>query len=241
MQLIDFHTHLLPGIDDGASNIEESRAILLSQKAQGIQTVVATPHYLKHSSITKFIEERDAALQLVEREIQDDIPRIVPAAEVELYYGLSKRRNLQRLCIQDTNYILVEPPMEYWNSWVYEEIYALSIQHGLRPIIAHLDRYVLDKKNSKHIEKILNMEVLIQINAGALLNFFGRRTVKKFWKYDGVTVLGSDCHDMSERRCELQRACLAFQKMFGEKALHSIMENGNKILGNEPVFRAIED
>ncbi len=241
MQLIDFHAHVLPGIDDGASNIEEARAILLSQKAQGIQTVVATPHYSKHSSITKFTEERDAALRLVEQEIQDEIPRIVPAAEVELYYGLSKRRNLQRLCIQGTNYILVEPPMEYWNSWVYEEIYALSIQHGLRPIIAHLDRYVLDKKNSKHIEKILKMEVLIQINAGALFSFFGRRTVKNFWKHDAITVLGSDCHDMAERKCELQKACLFFQKMFGEKALRSIIENSNKILENEPVFRMIED
>ncbi len=240
MVLIDFHAHILPGIDDGAATIDESKALLLSQRDQGVETVVATPHYLKHTSITKFIAERDAALAVVREQIQEEIPEIIPAAEVELYYGLSKRNKVDRLCIQGTNYILVELPMEYWNDWIYDELYSLSVVHGLRPIVAHLDRYVLNKKNSQHIEKLLKTEVLVQVNVGSLLTFSGRRIVKRLWNYGAITVLGSDCHDSKERTCELRKGCAIFQKLFGKNALETVLKNSKKILENEVLYRNVD-
>ncbi len=238
MALIDFHAHILPGVDDGAADIEETRKLLLSQKQQGIETVVATPHYLKHTSITEFIKKRDAALDLVKNEITENIPNIIPGAEVELFYGLSThKRNLERLCIGDTNYILIELPFEFWNEWIYEELYQLSVKHKLRPIIAHLDRYITTVRNIKFVEKLLKKDVLIQVNAGALLNFSSRSIVKAFLKRDAFTVLGSDCHNSTDRKCEIEKACRMIEKKFGADVLNRILKNGERIVNNQPIYR----
>lgn len=238
MARIDFHAHILPGIDDGAADINETRKLLLSQKEQGIDTVVATPHYLKHTSITEFVKKRDAALELVKREITEPIPNIVPGAEVELFYGFSKhKRNLERLCIGNTNYILIELPFEFWNEWIYEELYQLSVKHKLRPIVAHLDRYITTIRNISFVEKLLKKDVLIQINAGALLNFSSRNIVKAFLKRDAFTVIGSDCHNSVDRKCEIEKACRVIEKKFGTDVLNRIHENGERILNNQAVYR----
>ena len=239
--MIDFHAHILPGIDDGAADLEEARKLLVSQKQQGIETVVATPHYLMHASITEFIKMRDAALELVKREICEDIPKIIPAAEVALYYGFTKKRHLEQLCIAGTNYILVELPFEFWNEWIYEELCQLSVKHKLRPIIAHLDRYITTTRNLNFVDKIIKSDALIQINAGALLNFSSRSIVKAFLKRDAFTVLGSDCHNTQNRKCEFLKACEMIKKKFGEDVLNRILENGEKVLQNKPIYRdAIE-
>ncbi len=238
MELIDFHAHILPGIDDGAANIEESRKLLIAQKEQGIQTVVATPHYLKYSSsITRFLRNREAALSLVKEQITEDIPQIVLGAEVELYYGLSKKDNLQRLCIEGTSYMLVEPPMEYWTEWVYEELYRIQAIHNIKPIIAHLDRYIIDSKSFRIVDRLMQSDVLAQVNAGSLLSFFSRTYAKELWKRNMFTILGSDCHDNESRSCKLAKAYRIFEKKFGRDALCQLMENGQKILQNQPIVR----
>ena len=239
MDLIDFHAHVLPGIDDGAQDIEEARKLLVSQKEQGIRAVVATPHYLKHTSISNFVKNRDAAIELVKREIGEEIPDIIPAAEVELYYGFSSKRHPERLCIAGTNYILIELPFEFWNEWIYEELYQLSVKHKLRPIIAHLDRYITTPRNLKFVDKILKSDVLIQVNAGALLSFSSRSIVKAFAKRNAFTILGSDCHNSRDRRCELSKACRIIRKSLGEDVLNEILDNGEKILQNKPIYREV--
>ena len=239
MDLIDFHAHVLPGIDDGAKDIEEARKLLVSQKEQGIRAVVATPHYLKHTSISEFVKKRDEALELVKQEIKEEIPEIIPAAEVELYYGFTGKRNLERLCIAGTNYILIELPFEYWNEWIYEELYQLSAKHKLRPIIAHLDRYITTTRNLKFVDKIIKSDVLIQVNAGALLGFSSRSIVKSFKKRNAFTILGSDCHNSQNRKCEYLKACRKIKKSFGEDVLNEILENGEKVLQNKPIYRDV--
>lgn len=241
MRMIDFHAHILPGIDDGAADISVSRELLLSQKEQGIEAVVATPHYLKHTSISDFIRRRDDALELVKKEIYEDIPEIIPAAEVELYYGFSKRRYLERLCIQGTNYILIELPFEYWNEWIYEELYQLSAKHKLRPIIAHLDRYITTPRNLKFVDKIMRSDVLIQVNAPALLKMTSRSIIKAFLKRDAFTVLGSDCHNNGDRNCQYRKACQMIERKYGKNVLQEILQNGENILNNLPIYRALSE
>lgn len=236
-QYIDFHAHILPGIDDGAANLEVSRALLLSQREQGIGTVVATPHFRKHDSVTAFVKVREKALQRVYGGIAEPIPDIVLAAEVEFYYGLSQRKNLRQLAIGNTDYILVEMPFVYWNDWLYDELDAIKRTHGLRPIVAHLDRYADTPERIKNFVKLFERDVLVQINADALLRFGSRRVVKKLLSWDAFNVLGSDCHDLDKRSCHFQKACDMIQKRFGMNFLDKLMQNSEDILQNRYVKR----
>ncbi len=237
IRIVDFHAHVLPGIDDGAADLEESRKLLVSQKKQGIDTVVATPHFFKHSSIRRFVAKRDAALQLVQKEIKEEIPEVIPGAEVQFYCGLSERQRLRQLCIGDTDYILVEMPFSYWNDWYYDELDNLWSRQGVRPIIAHLDRYADTPEKIKNFRKLFDKDVLIQINSEALLHFFSRQVVKKFLRLDAFTVLGSDCHDSQVRTCTLKSACGVIKKKFGLDVLEQLMHNADAILHNQPVER----
>lgn len=235
MRLIDFHTHVLPGIDDGAANYEETKQLLLSQKNQNIEIVVATPHYNHECPIEKFVERRDRSLSYVRKKVNADIPEIVPAAEVALYAGLSEEPDLKRLCIGETNYILIEMPYFYWNSWYYDELYQLVNNRGLRPIIAHLERYVSMPGQVSQFDKLLEYDVLVQINSSSLLKFFPRQVVKKLWSRHAVSVLGSDCHDPELRPCTISAACKVIQKKFGADALEIMMRNAELILENKAV------
>lgn len=236
-QYIDFHAHVLPGIDDGAADVEVSRALLLSQKEQGIEAVVATPHFRAHSSITSFLAKREAALQQVKENITEPIPQIVPAAEVEFYYGISKRQKLRQLAIGDTDYILIEMPFSYWNDWLYDELDAIRDIHGLRPVIAHLDRYADTPEKIKNFVKLFNKDVLVQINADALLRFGSRRVVKRLLARNAFHVLGSDCHDLQQRACHYEQACEMIRKRFGADFLEGLVQNSEDILQNRDVKR----
>lgn len=237
LRYIDFHAHILPGIDDGAANLAISRGLLLSQKAQGIATVVATPHFRKHDSVTAFVKVREKALQQIREGITEPIPDIVLAAEVEFYYGISKRKNLRQLAIGNTDYILIEMPFTYWNDWFYDELDEIRRVHGLHPIVAHLDRYADTPERIKNFVKLFERDVLVQINADALLRFWPRRVVKKLLTWDAFNVLGSDCHDLDKRSCRFEKACEVIQKRFGVQMLDKLMQNSEDILQNRYVKR----
>lgn len=237
--MIDFHAHILPGIDDGAKDTEQALALLQDQAAQGIDTVVATPHYLSDISVAEFAQRRTAALTRLQGLLPEGAPRIVPAAEVGLFYGISGVEDLTPLCIENTDYMLVEMPYARWSGWEYTELSNLISRRGITPVIAHLDRYVQKSGDFKSLKQLLGMEVLVQINASALLSFSGRGTVKRFLKENAFTVLGSDCHHPKHRPCRLGEACEAFQKKWGGQALSTILQNAEAILENRRVERIL--
>lgn len=238
MHLIDFHAHVLPGIDDGAQDVEEARSLLLSQKEQGIQTVIATPHRYQEQPIAEFVANRQRALQQLSQGIAEEIPAIVPAAEVELYCGLSKEKDLRQLCIGDTDYILIEMPFFFWNSWYYDELEQLRCEHGVRPVIAHLERYAKTPAEADEtFSKLLQTDALVQINASALLHFSSFRVVKHLYKLNAFTVLGSDCHNSIGRPCRFEEAIKKIEKKFGSVFLQKLLLNAEDILNNQYVER----
>ncbi|MBR1723547.1 MAG: histidinol-phosphatase, partial [Ruminococcus sp.] len=108
---IDFHSHILPGIDDGSKNIEESVALLDIMAADGVDIVVATPHfYCTHRSIHSFLERRNNAYKKLKPYLKPEHPRILLGGEVLYDDILIGKDDLSRLTIQGTNFMLLEMP-----------------------------------------------------------------------------------------------------------------------------------
>ena len=106
MKVVDFHTHILPGIDDGSSSVEESLAMLQMEKEQGASLVVATPHfYPQNDRPEKFLQRRKAAFeQLTEKISPDDkLPQIILGAEVYYFKGIGQWEGLRDFAIENTN------------------------------------------------------------------------------------------------------------------------------------------
>lgn len=235
--MIDFHSHTLPGIDDGARNTAMSIQMLTSSLDSGVSTVIASPHCFITSEETpdEFLSKREFSYHKLRLAIQEKnipVPEIVLGAEVHLSRGLSKVRNLEKLCISNTNYILLEMPYEAWNDWMYEEVYQVTLR-GLRPILAHLDRYI---SQESLFSNLYSINVLFQINANAFIDKTTRRKVLNFFANDAAHVVGSDMHNTSTRPPNLQEAYSIIEKKFGWEYVDFLKNNSVRILSNDDTF-----
>lgn len=229
----DFHTHILPGIDDGSRNIEESTEMLRELRKQGIDTVVATPHfYCEENTVETFLERRDAAFALLQRTIQDepDMPAVLCGAEVLFYPEIFALENLDKLCIQGTRYIMIELPFQSWTKRIYESIFRISTHAGLKPIIAHVDRYLKLQKDKNCLEELLHAGAVLQVNAEAFEGLLNRRKVLNLIKTGKVSLLGSDCHNMRSRKPNIAAAYTAVAEKLGPDTVTGLEEISRKIL-----------
>lgn len=222
----DFHSHILPGIDDGSSSVEESLKLLEIEAEQGIKRVVATPHfYANHDSPERFLERRANAKALLEEALENriDMPKIEIGAEVNFFRGISDSEFLPELTITNKRFILIEMPDSDWSESMYSELESIYYQRGITPIIAHMDRYISPFRTRKIPEKFSKMPVLVQANASFFLE--GGLTSKlalKLLKEDKIQLLGSDCHNLTKRPPKLGLAAEVIRKKLGEEYLERI-------------------
>ena len=213
--LIDFHSHILPNTDDGATDVDMSIEMLSMLYSQGIDKVVATSHYFsEEESIASFLLRRDKAIELLKEAVSAKdltLPCVIPAAEVRIYSGMSKDDCLDKLCISNSRKILVEMPYTAWSDWMYSELYALKAK-GYTPII------------------LLSLDVLVQINADFVLSRMTKKFVKRLIESDRLTVLGSDCHNITTRRPDFSGAFSHITKKYGDGYLRHLMANAHAII-----------
>ena len=232
--MIDFHSHILPGIDDGAQDVETSLKMLEMCNSTGVDTVLMTPHChpMSQEHVDNFINNRDAAFNTLSSAIKGySFPSIVPAAEVRIYNGLSKYSGIDKLCIKDTNYILLEMPYEIWRDYAFEEIYQLT-RLGFRPIMAHLDRF-LDQEQL--FGELYSLNVLVQINTSAFLRNAERKNMPRFFEKGHIQVLGSDTHNLELRCPNVAAAYDVINKKFGGDYTDYLDYAGKAILENKQV------
>jgi len=220
--MIDFHAHVLPKADHGSRRLETSIKQLAQAKEIGIHTIVATPHfYFQHDTIEEFLLRRDITYQQISEANTTGI-RLVKAAEVTLASELPEMPRLEELCVENTRYILLELPNSSGASWIYDAIYKIESNRGLKPIIAHLDRY------SEHVQKeLLDMDLLIQINAEAFEPFFKRKKYVKLFRSGCAHLLGSDVHGSDGKHYQaFSKACKLLKEEIPE-----IRNKANLLLG----------
>lgn len=232
-ELIDFHSHILAGVDDGAPDMQTSLSMLSALSEQGVDKVVSTSHYYNSAEdVSTFLARRDEAIFRLERHIKEHdifMPEIIPAAEVRIYAGLWQEPQLSKLCVGESRKLLLEMPYDRWSDWMFNEIYSL-IAKGYTPVMAHVERYV-DMIPLKIIENaLLGLEVLVQCNADFVSDRAARRFVKKLASHGRLTVIGSDCHNMTSRAPNLQQAFEYIAKKFGEQYLELLMKNALSII-----------
>lgn len=210
--IVDFHTHCLPQMDDGAVDTAESLAMLERTVEQGIHAVVATPHFYacEEQSTEDFLHRREQRLQQL-REAIDTSPslagniRMTVGAEVLVQEGIS-RLPLEQLCIAGTNLLMLELPFSPPPMWLYEELEKIAFDKKLRVLFAHLDRYQ-PWYTQEQIGELLELpDVWVQLNGCVLQS---RRAVSQMTRWlprKATVVLGSDMHHAEQRGQNLGRA-----------------------------------
>lgn len=219
--LLDVHTHILPGMDDGSESAGESLELIRLSVLSGVETLCMTPHfYPGNESPETFLSRREASAGLLGEALreQENVPGIYLGAEVEFFEGVSRMDALDRMAIGDSGIVLIEMPFAKWNSRMLGELYEIRDYRELTPLIAHVDRY-LDYGNEERVDELIENGILIQANASFFLKGFASRRAMRMIKQRKIHFLGSDCHNLRSRRPNLGEAAEKICMKCGENAL----------------------
>jgi protein-tyrosine phosphatase len=214
--LVDLHSHILPGVDDGAPDIETSIAMARTAVADGIRVMVATPHVsfeydLDPMEVGRMAGELNLALA------RHELPlAVLPGGEVAITrLAALDREALEMLSLGAGPYLLVETPYAGAAPFLEEVLFDLDVR-GFRTVLAHPERCAMFETDRDRLARLVERGVLCSVNAGSMAGQFGRR-VKEFAVHlfrDGlVHNVASDAHDDDVRRAQLR---WGFERLDGE-------------------------
>lgn len=235
--MIDIHTHILPHIDDGAKDSSLSVAMLKSELAQGVHTVLFSPHYYgRRHNPARFIERRNATFERLKEKIPEGI-NVRLGAEVH-FTGINVMEGTDfcSLAIEGTKYVLVELPFETaWHGEILDRLSALIEETGYTPIIAHVERYDEVLKNPAIVSRLVNMGCLIQVNSYAFIEKKEKQLAFALLKHGLIHCVGTDAHDMAERKPNMAEAKAAILQAGFAKEWEQIQQNMRNIFADERV------
>jgi protein-tyrosine phosphatase len=232
---IDFHSHILPGIDDGSKNIEESVKLLDKMAEDGVDIVIATPHfYCSKISIHRFLDRRNAAFEQLKPHLKPEHPRILLGAEVLYSSALVGKDALTRLAIQGTDFMLLEMPYKKLTPSIIDDVDKIANDRDVKLIIAHIERY-LQFTDAKSLGELMELNVLGQINAQSLTHFRTRSQCFKLVKKGYVHLLGTDIHRIERNDAPLSVGLNTLSAKFGEDFIKKLEQNGKDVLSDSPI------
>lgn len=211
---IDFHSHILPHMDDGSESLEMSLAMLRAEQEQNVERVILTPHfYRSHETIDNFLQRRkNAVKQLLYAKTDIKLPELILGAEVAMTKDL-RYESLLPLCIENTNTLLLELPYTAMNDSCMQDLLAVLQKNEVQIVLAHVERY-RQLWGAKCWEKVMALPVYKQISCGALLsdNLFQRRRMLRWIANEQVHLLGTDAHNCTLRPVNMAHALEFLEK-----------------------------
>lgn len=234
--MIDIHSHILPGIDDGARTLDESIDIIQELSHQGVTGIIATPHYITD---TMYTSSRYDNLRLLSK-LKQAIREAGIDAQVylgnEIFIDIKIAELLRRGVVStlaDSKYVLVEFSLneEYPN---YADILGNLMELGYMVILAHPERYAMAEENYGRLEELQEMGVLFQCNAGSFIGQYGKSVEKlavRLAKEKRIFALGSDIHHAHGDN-RVARAQRKLRRYYNKTELERILvKNPGKIIG----------
>lgn len=232
--MIDYHSHILPHMDDGASRTAESLEMLRESYRQGVGVMVSTSHFYADEEDPKsFVNRRNQAflrLRDTMTQLPEAFPLIVLGAEVLYFPGISQADGVEKLTIGCGSTILVEPPMTPWSDAMLDDIACLGRNLGCKPVIAHVDRFMKHLRDKHLIDRVLERDMLVQVNAGYFLDRKTLRDAIKNLKKGKIHLIGSDCHNMLTRYPNLEAARMVARKHGAESQFLNLSQNAERLL-----------
>lgn len=234
--MIDVHSHILPGIDDGSKSYAESIRMLRGLAEQGITDLICTPHYITDSrQISPRAKNEEILNKLREKVAKENI-------KINLYLGneiyidrdiakLVRQKKISPLNIK-SKYLLVELPMS-GEFEQYEDILVELKEKGWQPILAHPERYHSFQKDFNKVASVHNLGILLQCNLGSFVGQYGRnakKLAKQIARQQLIYCVGTDIHH--ERNYgEYKKAQKVLSKYYNDEELDAILvQNASKIL-----------
>lgn len=224
--MIDFHSHIIPNVDDGSRSVEETFELLKEAKEAGFSGVISTSHYMEEYYETD-VAERNVWIKAISESLgKKDI-------DLNLYLGnevyitkniINLLETRKATSINNSNYVLFEFPMNSKPMDMYDIIYDM-LEYKLIPILAHPERYSFVQKDPNLVYDLIQKGVLMQSNYGSILGMYGEKAeiiVRKLLENNMVHFLGSDVHRSGSVYPKIHNCLREIETIIGEDKLEEI-------------------
>lgn len=234
---IDFHSHILPKMDDGSSGTQESIKMLQLLAKSGVERVVLTPHfYRQNEDISSFLERRQQSYERLLEVVKgtDGLPGLALGAEVYFYPSLSKDSDFEKLCIEGTDCVLLELPFERFYDSFFSSFSSFMNRCGTKIILAHAERYFRFGNTAEDLKRLMeNGNMTCQMNCSSIAEagIFKVKNLTEMILNGMVSIIGTDAHNLSDRPPMYAKAESVIRKKCGNDAFERICENSEKIFG----------
>ncbi|MFK4307400.1 protein-tyrosine phosphatase [Bacillus sp. RC242] len=240
--VIDLHCHILPGVDDGAGVVTDSLEMARQAVAEGIHTIVATPHHKNG----KYDNERTHIIPQV-KQLNDELQRtniplnILPGQEVRLYGDIVEDYEAGKIVTLNENhkYMLIEFPSNHVPRYAEQLLYEICVK-GMTPIIVHPERNAELIERPDKLYNFVSKGALTQVTAGSLLGNFGKK-IKKFSlqlvEHKLTHMIASDAHNTTSRGFHLGASYDLIQKEFGIDVMSDLRENPSVLINGKAVYK----
>ena len=228
--MTDFHTHILPKMDDGASSSAESIEMLNMLKQQHVDTVVLTPHYYsQREPMSTFLKRRRAS---IDRLLQVNSTGVTLKLGTEVYLSeyLFNINDISPLCIQNTRTLLLELPYgQLIDENVLDSVDRIITEYDVHPVIAHVERYPSLLRSQKHLEQLISGGCTLQVNLSSCVGF-GNRRVLSLFKRGYIGAIGTDAHNMSTRTPDYTAGYARLQHLLNPEEIENLQLSMKKLL-----------
>lgn len=243
--LVDLHCHILPGIDDGAHDLADSLIMAEAAVADGIHTIVATPHYQKQiyennkQLILTKVEELNNAIKTAGIDIEI-LPGQEPRIDGDLVANLDEG---EVITLANSPYLFVEFPSSHVPRYTEQLFYGLRLK-GFIPIIVHPERNQELIENPEILYQFVEKGALTQVTAASITGDFGKK-IKQFSKQlmecNLTHFIASDAHNTTTRRFRLKEAYVTISEWFGNDLMFMYKENAQLLVQGKSIYKELPE
>ena len=237
--MIDFHSHILPGIDDGAKNLEQSIAMVNEAKKVGFTKIISTSHYMEN-----YYECNEKNRKELLEQVQKNVNGIELCLGNEIYITnnlIELLQNGQASSINGTKYVLFEFPLINTRPMNDKEVIYRLVENGYIPIIAHPERYPFIQENPDYLYELEEMGALFQANYGSIIGMYGlkaKKTLKILLKNNLISFFGSDAHRPEQVYNKMPKIIKKLKKIISNEEFEEFTEiNPERVLKNENIIK----
>lgn len=230
--MLDIHSHILPGVDDGSKSLDESVKILEMMKEQGITDVIATPHfYAFRENLEEYLKKIQYSYNQLKSHIEGmNLPNVFLGTEVLYYYNIGESESVYNFTFGNTMYLLLELTNSSIGADLFKDIRNLRDKKGIIPVIAHIERYHKSSNFRKLLKFIDKEHILAQVNASSLFDSNYSKITLKLIKKGYITYIATDSHSATGRIPMMNRALKFISNHIGNHYSGALIRNSEKML-----------
>jgi protein-tyrosine phosphatase len=244
--MIDIHSHILPGIDDGAKTIEDSIDMAEKAVSEGIHTIIATPHHMNGKYDNTKSDILPLVSELNERFKQENINlEVLPGQECRIYGEILEDYQKGEILTlnQDSTYLFIEFPSSSVPRYAERLLYDIQVE-GLTPVIVHPERNAELIERQDKLYKLVKNGAATQVTASSLVGYFGKN-IQKFSQQiieaNLAHFIASDAHNINNRTFKMEEAMNYIEKKYGIDTVYYYTENAEMVIENKTIYKEIPE